>query len=365
MKFRNIGDVLLVTPLIKNLKQNFPEAIIDVAVNKGCEDMVTLNPNINEVIVYNRASIKKLSLLKRILGELKFAFGIRNRDYDLVINTTEGDRGAQLAFLSKAKIKVGYKVKKNRFLKNVFDFILPPQWFRHTIETNLDALRVLNIPINEKKVEIYNSNNDKNFVDNILKENKVESKNYIHIHPVSRWMFKCINDDIMAKIIDYCEENLKLKVVLTAAPVIHEEERINNILLKTKSNPINLSGKLTLKQTSYLNKNALCFIGVDTAIMHISAANDIPVVAFFGPSGTDHWGPWDNDLMESEYKFRSGFQKMGKHRVISESRDCQPCGKDGCNGTKTSDCLMNLNLDFIKKNINEMINEIKYMHSNI
>ena len=42
MKFRNIGDVLLTTPLIKNLKLNYTDSSIDIAVNKGCEEMVAL-----------------------------------------------------------------------------------------------------------------------------------------------------------------------------------------------------------------------------------------------------------------------------------------------------------------------------------
>ena len=89
--------------------------------------------------------------------------------------------------------------------------------------------------------------------------------------------------------------------------------------------------------------------------MHISAANDTPVLAFFGPSGAHHWGPWDNSCMSSEYLDTNGAQSMGMHQVISESRSCQPCGKDGCNGTKISDCLMSFDLNFIKKYIQEML----------
>ena len=48
LKFRNIGDVLLMTPLLSNLKQYYPKAQIDVAINKGTEAMVSLNPNINK-----------------------------------------------------------------------------------------------------------------------------------------------------------------------------------------------------------------------------------------------------------------------------------------------------------------------------
>ena len=357
MKFRNIGDVLLITPLISNLKQSYPDALIDVAVNQGTQDMVTLNPNINNVIVYDRDNIKKLSPLKRLVTEIKFAYNLRIKQYDMVINTTKGDRGAQLALASGADIKIGYDSTKNIFTKNVFTHLLPKQRFRHTIEMDLDSLRVLNLPIYDKKVEIYWSKDDEKKVLATLKEYNLEKQQFIHIHPVSRWIFKCIADDTMAKIIDFCENELNIKIILTASPDNTEKEKVNSILNLAYSNPINLAGKFSLKQTAYLNSLSKIFIGVDTAIMHISAANNIPVLAFFGPSGADHWGPWDNDLMESGYTTRRGYRTMGKHRVIQEAWECVPCGQDGCDGTKISDCLMKLDFEFIKANIRQMYND--------
>jgi len=163
----------------------------------------------------------------------------------------------------------------------------------------------------------------------------------------------------MAKIIDYCETELQIRVVITAAPIQAEIDKVNSIVGFCKSSPANLSGKLTLKQTAALNKQAVMFIGVDTAIMHMSAANNVPVLAFFGPSGAAHWGPWDNNMMESAYTSRNGAQTMGGHTVISESRACQPCGKDGCNGSKVSDCLMFTKIDTIKENIVRILNNEK------
>ena len=352
MKFRNIGDVLLITPLLSNLKRTYPNAKIDVALNKGTEEMVTLNPSVKDIIIYDRDKIKSLGHIEKIWAEIKFALNIRSKKYDLVINTTKGDRGAQLALVSGAAIKVGYKSQKNRFLKNVFTHNLPTQQLRHTIETNLDPLRVLDLKIKDKKVEIFWTEDDEKKVTNL-----VTCKDFIHIHPVSRWMFKCIDDKTMANIIDFCKIELNKEVILTAAPIKHEIDKLNSILKLCKTKPINLAGLITLKQTAALNKKAKFFIGVDTAVMHISAANDIPVLAFFGPSGADHWGPWDNDLMQSEFTTRRGNRKMGKHRVIQENWDCIPCGKDGCNGSKISDCLMNLDMEIIKETIKQMDKE--------
>ena len=59
LKFRNIGDVLLITPLVSNLKAYYKDAQIDVAVNNHTDTMINLNPNINKVIIYDRESVKR------------------------------------------------------------------------------------------------------------------------------------------------------------------------------------------------------------------------------------------------------------------------------------------------------------------
>ena len=351
IKFRNIGDVLLVSPLVNNLKLYYPNAQIDIALNQGTEDMMTLNPNISKVLFYDRKHIKSQSFVSRIFKEGKFLFSFRKNNYEIVINLTEGDRGGLITMLTNAPIRIGHK-SNNWLLRNAYTQFLPNQNYRHTIETNLDPLLSLGIPIKNKIVKIFWSDIDDEIVINELLDNN----QFVHIHPVSRWLFKCINDKTMAKIIDFCQHELGYKVVLTADSNKLEINKINKILSYCSSSPLNLSGRLTLKQTAALNKRAKLFIGVDTAIMHISAANNVPVFAFFGPSGADHWGPWDNNFQMSTYSERNGYQRMGMHRVFSEKRACQPCGKDGCNGSKISDCLMNMDIIKIKKEIQEMNN---------
>lgn len=59
LKFKTIGDVLLITPLIDNLNYYYPTARIDVAVNHGTEEMLTLNPKINHIWTYDRKKNSK------------------------------------------------------------------------------------------------------------------------------------------------------------------------------------------------------------------------------------------------------------------------------------------------------------------
>jgi len=97
---------------------------------------------------------------------------------------------------------------------------------------------------------------------------------------------------------------------------------VTGILARLSFNPPSLAGRLTLKELAAVLARARLFIGMDSAPMHMAAAVGTPVVALFGPSGADIWGPW-----------------QVPSRVITSEHTCRPCGFDGCGGSKRSDCL--------------------------
>lgn len=345
IKFRNIGDVLLTTPLIRNLKRIYPHARINAAVNHGTEAMLTLNPNLGKLHIYKREEIRTANPWSRLCQEWAFAQEIRKENYDIVINTTEGDRGLFLAFFSGARTIIAFPSRKNNFLNRFITHPLQHHDMEHTIDSNLKAIKALGKASIDKKVSIHWTEATQKKISALLDDKGIKAHCFVHIHPVSRWLFKCIDDRIMAQVIDYCQTVLHRPVVLTAAPIEKELQKLRNILQYCNTKPLNLGGTLTLKETAALNKQAAFFVGVDTAVMHISAANDIPVLAFFGPSAVYSWGPWDNDLIENGYHKRNGNQQMGRHRVMQVDWECAPCHRDGCNGSKISDCLMAKGLD--------------------
>ncbi|QKF65077.1 putative lipopolysaccharide heptosyltransferase III [Campylobacter corcagiensis] len=344
IKFRNIGDTLLASPVVSNLKLNYPDATIDFALNSGCEAMISGNPNINKIHIYDRFKIKNSNFIDKILLELEFAKNIKKQNYDIAINLTTGDRGIWIAKFAGIKKIVGMS-GKNR-LTNTFITDKIPKFsdFKHIVDQNLDALKALNLEIFNKKVEVFSDEN--------LEFLNLPNK-FIHIHATSRWMFKCVNDDIMANIIDFCENDLNIKVVLTGDNNQNELDKLKNILSLCKANPINLAGKLNLKQVIKLSKLSSLYIGVDTAIMHIAAANDTPCIAFFGPSGAYEWGPWDNWLLKSGYTKQNGIQTMGKHIVFQKDWEFVPCDKDGIIKHKVENRLMDFSdeMNLIKQKI--------------
>jgi len=352
LKVQTIGDTLLISPLIENLRQYYVNAKIDVIVNEGTQSMLVFNPNINRVLEYKRESYRGLTNWQRLVKNLRFLNDIRRERYDLVIDLDEGDRGALITWISGAKIKLGSAKISSRILRNTYTHLFPARGRRHTVEVNLDALRLLDIPIILKSVKLFWPKED----ENIALEKLENIDNFVHIHPFSKGRFKEIDDRSLAKIIDYCEQELNIRVILTAAPISRELKKINNILKLSVSRPINLGGNLTLTQIGALNQYAKLFIGVDSAIMHISAANNVPVLAFFGPTAPDVWGPWDNKTKCANYHLKGGVQINGKHRVFSDQKNCIPCNQHGCNNSMVSNCLIDLDIKTIQQNIKEMLN---------
>src|SRR5579863_6474558 len=110
IKMRHHGDVLLTAPLFSNLKKVLPEASIDAFIYKDTLPMLEGHPGISNYLLYDRAW-KQFSFFKKLVQELRLLRQIRSAGYDLVINLTEGDRGAIAAGISGSPVRVGFDLK--------------------------------------------------------------------------------------------------------------------------------------------------------------------------------------------------------------------------------------------------------------
>jgi heptosyltransferase-3 len=341
IKFRNIGDVLLTTPVFANLRAAYPDARICALVNSGTEEMLTGNPDIDRVFVYNRG-VKQLSRTARLREELKLLLAVRRERFDTVFSLTEGDRGAVAAFFSGARTRIGVDsygrgmpCKSHMFTR----VIKPPDPSLHTVEHNLFYLQTVGIATPFRRVAFHFSPADAETVETMLAEHGARCGSFFHAHLTSRWMFKTMPPATAARAVDLFSARTGQAAVFTAAPVEHELAYLRKVRDLCTTATIDLGGRLTLKQLGALSTAATCFVGVDSAPMHIAAALDVPVLAFFGPSSAGNWGPWDNRCQTNPYTAGRGLQTGGRHVVLQSDRPCVPCNRDGCNGSKISDCL--------------------------
>ncbi len=333
VKLRHHGDVLLTSPLFTALKAAAPHVEIDALVYADTAEMLTLHPAIDMVHSIDR-QWKKLGPLAQLRAELGLLGRLRRRRYDLVIHLTEHWRGAWLARLSGARWAVTYKVPgRNRFWRFSFSHHIPraAAGKRHTVESHLDALRRIGIQpsATQRQLCLVAGEEADRTVDGALRQAHLAGRQFVHIHPASRWWFKGWTVAAWIAVIDALQAD-GWPVLLTAAPDDKEKALVAAIQAGLRSPAASLAGQLSLKQLAALSARAALFIGVDSAPMHIACAMNTPTIALFGPSGDLEWGPWNPSGQPA-------------HRVIaSQSHACRPCGLDGCAGGKVSDCLVSL-----------------------
>jgi heptosyltransferase-3 len=318
VKLRHHGDVLLASPVLALLKARAPRMEVDALVYDDTAPMLEGHPALSRLHFVGR-KWKAEGALSRLSLERKLFSDLRQRRYDLIVHLSEQPRGAWLARLLGARYSVAPAMpERGRFWKKSFTHLYPlvGGGRRHQVELNLDALRRIGVQpgLQERKVHFTPGAAAEKRIDELLDQTP-----FVHMHPASRWRFKCWPAERNAELIDRLSADGH-RVVLTSAP--DELGFIEEILQKAKSETINLAGKLSIKELGALTARAKLFVGVDSMPMHLAAAMGTPTVALFGPSGENEWGPWNVE-----------------RRVVTTTHTCRPCGYDGCGGGKLSECL--------------------------
>jgi heptosyltransferase-3 len=340
VKLRHHGDVLLTAPVFSVLKNHAPHLEIDALVYADTQDMLSLHPAISKLHTVDR-TWRKAGLWSQFRAESRLLRRLRERHYDLIVHLTENPRGAWLAHLLGARYAVArdYGPKRGRLWRASFTHLyrVPPR--RHTVEMHLDALRRLGIYPGEAErlLTLVPGEPAEQSVNALLLAHGLGSHGFIHVHPTSRWLFKCWDADKFAILINTLLDAGE-RVVITAAPSEAERQYVSRITTQLRKPVLDLSGKLNLKQLAALTAQAKCFIGVDSVPMHIAAAMQTPVVALFGPSGEFEWGPWQVTA-----------------RVVTSAHACRPCGMDGCAGSKVSECLTTIPVERVLRAVQDVL----------
>jgi heptosyltransferase-3 len=316
IKLRQLGDVLLTGPVFNTLRRRFEGAEIHAYVYIEAFPMLEGHPGVDQLIGYDRGW-KKRGLWKRVKEEWRLWRKLRKGGYDLVINLTEGDRGALAARASKAGVRVGFQ-PKGRWQKGLYTHVVKhcPS-LRHTVERNLDALRRIGIFPEWEERELFLK----------VPESKIQGP-YVVIHPTSRWRFKSLPVEKMRELAEELIRRGK-RLVFTSGPEPTEIEMVKEITRGL--DVIDLSGQISLKELGGLIGGSEFLVCVDSVPFHMANALKKEVVAIFGPTSEVTWGPWRNEGA----------------RIVAQNLSCRPCYQDGCGGSKRSDCLATLPVEAI------------------
>jgi heptosyltransferase II len=297
-----IGDVLLSTPVIQNLRHNFPAAKINFLTQSYCREVLVDNPYLTRVLCYDIGKGDSSRCLIK---------NIHDQDYDLIIDLFSNPRTAVIVFNSEAKYKVGYKFGWRQLAYNIK--VKPRGNEVHNIEFNLDSLRALDLEIvTDKPVFILNKVH-REFAERFFAESGLNKESVIGFNPSGTWQTKVWPAE---KFIELGKILSKQHRILIFWGYEKEKEEAIKIRDAIGSRAIVIP-QTNLKYLGALLEKCRLFVTNDTGPMHIAWVLGVPVAAIFGPTNSHLQGP----LSKNSFV------------LINESLDCL-----GCNLTKVEDC---------------------------
>ena len=181
VKLDEIGDFVLSTPFLRELRRNYPDSKIDLIVKKEVFPLAENCPYVNRVLYFD----VKMNMFFRVLQQYYRMYKIGKKylwkvHYDLAIIPrwdSDDNYHAFVAYLSGAKEIIGYN--QGNGTEKLLTRKLPQDVIQHEVKQNLAIITYLGGKIEEEKPELWLNDEDKQFVKNQL--SNIESKESILI----------------------------------------------------------------------------------------------------------------------------------------------------------------------------------------
>jgi lipopolysaccharide heptosyltransferase II len=276
IKLRAVGDVLLSTIVLKNLRHHFPDAQIDFLTEPASREVIEGNPVVNTLLIFDRANDNGIAFLWRL----------RNRGYDLVIDLFGNPRTALMTYFSGATYRVGYDFRGRRYAYNII--VRPRGGEVHNTEFNLDALRALGLEIVDREISFSMSGKDEEYAARFVQLERLDGQLIIALNPSGSWYTKRWGLKSFAKLGDRLIENYKAKVVLLWGPGEFQTARQIQDMMRHSSV---IPPRTTLKQLGALLKRCSLVVSNDAGPMHLAAVLGTPTVGIYGPTNPYLQGP--------------------------------------------------------------------------
>lgn len=278
-----IGDLILTTPAIKVLADNFKNSRIDIVVSSYTKPIIETNPYIKKIFCID--NYKRKEFIKIIRAE----------NYDMAVIFFSNIKFKKIAFKARIPYRIGSNRDGGGFLLTHFIEDTRKN-LRHEVLACLDILKVLPIEVNEKEKLFLKP--DKKYAPKVIefmKKNKLKNKNFIIVHPWSRDPNMRWPEDYYKKLVKKLVKLKNLKVVLIGSE--NEKKYVNEFIKGINPLPIDAVGKFSLGELIYFIQFAKLFIGNSTGTMHIANALNVFVIVMFGSHYQRHhperWHPWN------------------------------------------------------------------------
>jgi len=331
-----IGDVLLSTPVVKALRDAYPQSYMAIMVRPYAEDIARANPLLDEVIVYDKYGCHKSFFLS-----LKFAIALRKKNFDLAVVLHPTNRVHLITWLAAIRVRLGFNKKLGFLLTNAV-MNKKHLGLKHEVDYGIELLEEIGIYSKERLPFMKVKEADLNWVSAFFREKKIDRQRPVFcLHPGASCISKKWPVENFAKLNDRLYEEFKGQVIVFAGS--REEAIARSVYSLSRHKPACVLEGVPLSKIAALIKESNLLISNDSGPVHISVAVRTPVIAIFGRSqpglSPKRWGPLGE-----------------KDIVLHKNVNCEVCMAHSC--LKQFKCLRAIKVEDVLDGVRKIFQDI-------
>jgi glycogen(starch) synthase len=357
IQLADIGDMVLSSAFLSELRRHYPEVWIGLVVQPSMVNLVEKCPDIDEVIPFRWRSFKNWG--NAFSGHFRWwvqttlltARRLWRRRIDMAISLRWNNDAPQAAALtlmytSGAPVRVAYRdVPHDRIPCRVTDINRlitrgpARSYLKPEVELQMEILSSLGAKPSAQRVRVWTGSEDEDFArDALSRAGFPPGTPIIALAPGAAWPFRRWPSDRFIALGRWLQETYGSNIVILAARnELELASRVEQGLPNDRT--VSLAGKTTIRQMAAVLRHCRLFIGNDSGPMHVAAGVGIPVVGFFGPGEYERFKPGGVD-----------------HEAIRLGLPCSPCSQD-C-AFNDPRCIRGISLERAKEVISRKLNKI-------
>ena len=284
-KFKGMGSIIQATPLLQNLRHQYPNAKIVFVSTKSNSALLQLFPFVDQTLLLDDSSFWKL-----LSTSPAFIFRLIQLRISLFIDLEIYSNFSSIVVaLSMAKNRIGYYLRSGHYKLGIYTHML---YFNNRIsvsEVYLQMFRITGKTVSTHS--LYDFSKNKIQPNTTLTHFGLTDKKFIVINPNAsdlrierRWPAQHFVDLIQ----QLKERYTAYEIVLIGSK--SEKDYTSTFQTQSTSPVLNLAGKTNLQQLIDLILGCDLFITNDTGPMHIGFALQTKTIALFGPCHPSQYG---------------------------------------------------------------------------
>ena len=294
-RLRFLGDLVLTTPLIRVLRDNYPGAFIAYLAEEKYAPILLNNPDLDEIISFDLDRYLSLPFYAGLWEQMRFVKRLRSFRFDMTVDLFCNPRSALLLALTRAEVRVGGRFRGRKQFYNV---VVPqPDRTVSAVDFHLRSLQAIGIDVprsqGKKRVRVFVNDGERDSARRFLASRGIPAGTPVFgLNPGGSWPEKLWEREKFARLADSVVERYGGHVVLFWGPGQWE---IAEAVARGMKHEAVITPPTDLRFLSTLIEQCDVFISNDCGPMHVAVGVGTPTIGLFGPADPAIWFPYSQE----------------------------------------------------------------------